>query len=444
MNQTVESKQWQWLMGVMLLVISGGALPSGRPVAAEAPPFTRTLVWISVDGIRPDYLQRAETPLFDRLRETGVYSATLTPPFPTLTFTAHTTKATGAPAERHGITGNVFYDRDRDRTYGYPNLPWLLEAEPIWTTAARQGIVTAVYGWPLSHRQAGRYATRYFDPRFDRNLTDKQRLEKLLTTWREHDDPLPLRFMMGYMIGPDSAGHRYGSDAPETAAAMQVADAMLATFERDLLSLWESRRQPDDELFLLITSDHGMSAVHTLVNPRLCAGLPARGSPVRRISNGNITHFFFNGIDDDEQRAEMQAHVITHLQAHDIITVYRRDDLPAAWRYAHPHRTGDLVAVVPRGYTFSNRIRRETMPAAEHGEPLGMHGYCPVDNPDMLTVARLQRYPDPLGGHNLGAFGMDQLHATVARLLGIRPADTASPDAIAIPGVDSRAGRIPQ
>lgn len=409
-------------------------------LAANAPPPGRTpvraLVWISVDGVRPDYLERAATPFFDRLRAEGAFSTNMIPLFPTLTFPSHVTQATGVPADRHGITGNVFYDIERDRTYGYANLPWLLEAEPIWTTATRQAVVTAVLDWPMSQRQAGRYAAHHFEEAFDRELSDTQRLNRALTVWTDGGGSPPLRLLMAWILGPDGTGHTYGPDAPRVERRMTATDALLADFERDMKAAWQLRRHAGDELYFLITSDHGMSAVHTLVNPRLCAGLPARGSPVRRVSNANITHFFLNRIDDPGERAAQKAALLERLRAHDFMTVYRREELPEAWQFRHPNRTGDLVAVLPRGYTFSNAIRRETMAAADHGEPLGMHGYCARANPEMRTVAFLQRYPEALGGHDLGAFDTDRLHATVAGLLGFAPSPAARPEPVAIPGVE--------
>ncbi len=404
--------------------------------AAGGLPSSRTLVWISVDGIRPDYLERADTPFFDRLQQDGAYSLSLIPLFPTLTFPSHTTQATGCGADRHGITGNVFYDSNRDRTYGYANLPWLLEAEPIWTTATRQGVATAVFDWPLSQRQAGRHAARYFDTQFDRDLSDRERLERTLNIWRDDREKPPLRLLMGWILGPDGTGHSHGPDAPETEQRMAATDRLLAQFERDLLAAWKTRREPGDELFLLVTSDHGMSEVHTLVNPRRCAGLPARGSPVRRVSNGNITHFFLNAMEDNGERDAMRETLLERLRAYDFMAVYEHDELPPAWRFRHPRRTGDIVAVLPRGYTFSNRIRKDTVPVAERGEPLGMHGYCPDANPEMKTVAFLQRYPAALGGHDLGPLKMDRLHATAAYLLNLEPAPDAHPDPIPIPGLD--------
>ena len=53
------------------------------------------VVLVSFDGVRPDYLDRFDTPHFDRLARTGVVSDSLIPVFPSLTFPSHYTIATG-------------------------------------------------------------------------------------------------------------------------------------------------------------------------------------------------------------------------------------------------------------------------------------------------------------------------------------------------------------
>ena len=416
-----------------LLLFAAAAPIRAEPAAPAEDAAGRgsvTLVWVSVDGIRPDYLDRADTPFFDRLAEEGLHTRTLRPLFPSLTFPMHVTQATGVSVETHGITGNVIYDSARDRSYGYPNFPWLLEAEPIWTTATRQGVPTAVFGWPLSHRQAGARKARHFDEKFDRALTDRQRLDHLLDTWESDSSSPPLRLLMGYAVGPDSAGHRHGPDAEETALAMAETDRLLGRFEQRMLALWQERRRPGDILYLLVSSDHGMSAVHTLVNLRRCAGLPPRSPQVRLVTGGTVGHVFFNRIEDEEGRAAMRQRVRASLQAHPFMDVHERERLPERWGYRHPRRTGDLVVVLPPGYAFNGRIRRETVPAAEAGEPLGMHGHALEQTEDMLTVAFFQRYPDALGGVDIGAASMDRLHVTVARLLEIDPAPGARKDVL--------------
>lgn len=107
--------------------------------ANEAPPLT-AVHWISIDGVRPDYLERGDTPFFDRLIAEGAYSLEHEVVFPSFTFPSHVSQATGVPVREHGIPHNRFHDSETGRTHSYSGDSRLLEAEPIWTTAARQGL----------------------------------------------------------------------------------------------------------------------------------------------------------------------------------------------------------------------------------------------------------------------------------------------------------------
>ena len=72
------------------------------------------VVLISFDGLRHDYLDRVDTPGFDRLAATGAVADALIPVFPSLTFPSHYSIATGMYPASHGIVGNQFYDPARD------------------------------------------------------------------------------------------------------------------------------------------------------------------------------------------------------------------------------------------------------------------------------------------------------------------------------------------
>src|SRR5512140_99017 len=62
-----------------------------------------TVIVVSVDGFRPDYLNRIETPNLHALMERGVHARYMIPSFPTKTFPNHYTIATGLYPAHHGI-----------------------------------------------------------------------------------------------------------------------------------------------------------------------------------------------------------------------------------------------------------------------------------------------------------------------------------------------------
>ena len=132
-----------------LLVILFGALaaPFGENAAPAAPPVT---ILVSIDGFRADYLERDVTPTLSALAENGV-SAAMRPSFPSKTFPNHWAIATGVYPDRNGIVANRMEDPRRPGevfTLASADPFWWNEAEPIWVTAERAGLRTAVMFWP--------------------------------------------------------------------------------------------------------------------------------------------------------------------------------------------------------------------------------------------------------------------------------------------------------
>ncbi len=422
--------------GARLAVVLGVAC---LLAAAAADAGRTTVVWISIDGMRHDYLERAPTPTFDHLLREGAHTRQLVPGFPSLTFPMHVTKATGVPPGRHGITSNRFYDARRERTYNFP--PWanLVEVETLWSAATRQGVRVAVHDWPLAHAQTGEHASAYFLERFDGSLSDRERLEALLDRWeadlRDVPGGEPLRLLATWIGEPDVVGHRVGPDAPEIGEAIAATDALLAEFLPRAMGLWRQRARAGDGLVLALTTDHGMSAVHTLVHPTLVLGLEGLDEGLILLTSGSIANLHVNEMEDPEQVEALVRHVLQRAAELPFLEAHRRDELPERWGYAHPRRTGDLVLSLSPGHTFSRRPSEGTAPVSEFDGPLGMHGYDPELDPDMHGVAVFWRWPEPWGGVDLGRVELVQLHPTLAALLGIEPAADAQAPPVALPGL---------
>ncbi|HEY9857052.1 MAG TPA: alkaline phosphatase family protein [Stenomitos sp.] len=84
-------------------------------------PDTRPLHLIVIDGWHPGLLkqERGKLPAFEYLARAGSLDLDCTSTFPTVTPTALTTLATGAPPSEHGIRGIMWYHRDEDRYVHY-------------------------------------------------------------------------------------------------------------------------------------------------------------------------------------------------------------------------------------------------------------------------------------------------------------------------------------
>ena len=136
----------------LFLAACGSAEPgaSGAPAPeADGPSY---VVMVSFDGMRYDFIDRAETPNFRRVAEAGVRASGLIPGYPSKTFPNHYGIATGLYPGHHGLVDNTFYDPELDAVYSIGNRdavedPRWYGGEPIWVTAETQGVRSASYFW---------------------------------------------------------------------------------------------------------------------------------------------------------------------------------------------------------------------------------------------------------------------------------------------------------
>lgn len=101
-------KRLSLLLVCSLLVACGGGSPPAAPTAAAppvaaAPPPARVLI-VSIDGLRPDALDRIDTPAIDGLAARGSYSWQAQTINPSNTLPAHVSMLTGTTPAVHKVT----------------------------------------------------------------------------------------------------------------------------------------------------------------------------------------------------------------------------------------------------------------------------------------------------------------------------------------------------
>lgn len=123
--------------------------------AASLPATAAPLLVISIDGMRPDYITRADehglkVPYLRTMMKEGAYAQDVVGVTPTVTYPSHTTLVTGVAPVQHGIYNNTPFDPkgiNKDGWYWYAKdirVPTLFDA----VAAARR--VTANVEWPVT------------------------------------------------------------------------------------------------------------------------------------------------------------------------------------------------------------------------------------------------------------------------------------------------------
>jgi predicted AlkP superfamily pyrophosphatase or phosphodiesterase len=211
----------------------------------------RSVLLVSLDGFRWDYLDRIETPGLDRLIAEGVRAEGLIPVFPSKTFPNHFTQVTGLYPTEHGIVGNSFWDEELQASFDMEQTgsEWW-GGEPIWVTAAKQGLRTTTMFWPGSETSFDGWRPDQWVP-FAEYRSNEERVDQVLA-WM--DEPQPPHLATLYFSDVDHAGHVYGPDSAEVEVAVQEVDAVL---ERLIDGLQARGRL--DAVDILVVSDHGMT-----------------------------------------------------------------------------------------------------------------------------------------------------------------------------------------
>ncbi len=381
-----------------------------------------TVVWISIDGFRHDYVERFHPPFLSRLAKEGAFTNQETPIFPSLTYPNHAAQITGRTPDGSGIPSNAFYDDATGKQYYLPDESSLLRAEPIWVTAERQGVRTAVIDWPMSHAQTGEWTAEYYGQTFDKKEPDAHRLQRMVDTLKADHNAKPYRLVMSYVFNVDTVGHKYGPDSKEVGEAVLDVDAALSSFSRQVIEWFNATHSPNDQLYLLFTTDHGMEPINTTVNlDRLLGGDLSHG--IKIFTSGPIATIHLNGLPEDERAARAQA-IVDKLNTNSYLTAWKAADVPAKYHLSDPTRVGEVVVSLQPGYSLTSIRTGATEPSTKPtAQPLkGNHGYDPAVCPNMLGTAIVWSYRHPQGGHDLGVISNTQWAATVDQLLNISPA----------------------
>jgi predicted AlkP superfamily pyrophosphatase or phosphodiesterase len=220
---------------------------------------SRTLVLVSIDGFRWDYLDWPEARHIKAIAEQGTRVTKLRTVYPSKTFPGHLSLATGLHPTGHGIVDNYFCRDDRPDCYSMGSVrkdPSWLDGTPLWTLVEQQGGRASTFFWPESDASIdGTLPTDYraYDGRVPHQARIRQVIEWLSFPDTDRPDLVTL-----YFSAVDSAGHTFGPEAEETLAAIAEVDRQIAT-------LWGAIKRLNDEqraeISLMLVSDHGMSEV---------------------------------------------------------------------------------------------------------------------------------------------------------------------------------------
>ena len=383
---------------VLALALLCTGLAAQRP--AGVPPI---LVLISFDGWRWDYIDRQPAPNLKALAARGVRAEKMIPSFPVLTFPNHYTLVTGLYPEHHGVVANTMRDasiagRFSMSSEGPKDARWW-GGEPLWVTAARQGRRAGTMFWPGTEAAIGGVRPAYWKP-FDKKFLTQDRVAQALS-WLALPEPERPAFVSLYFDEVDTAGHDFGPDSPELAAAASHLDEALGHLVDGV-----RRLGINDRTSIVVVSDHGMTPVSYDRIVYLDAMIDL--DTIDILESGSSLQINPRGGDVETVYRRLHGR-------HPKLAIYRREDVPARLHFRDNARIPAIVGVPADGWTVTSGQR-----LTEQEQHVGAHGYEPA-SPDMgaLFVAA-----GPLLRRGIVVAPFENIHVydLLCRILRITPA----------------------
>uniref|UniRef100_A0A1D1YHB4 Ectonucleotide pyrophosphatase/phosphodiesterase family member 3 n=1 Tax=Anthurium amnicola TaxID=1678845 RepID=A0A1D1YHB4_9ARAE len=389
----------------------GSPRPAARPLAKLPHPV---VLLVSLDGFRFGYQYKAAAPNIRRLVANGTEAEEgLIPVFPTLTFPNHYSIVTGLYPHSHGIVNNYFVDpADGDVFNMASHEPKWWLGEPLWETAANQGLKAATFFWPGSEVPKGAWTC---PPRlcqhYDGSVPFDRRVDTILGYFDLPGGEVPA-FITLYFEDPDHQGHQVGPDAPQITDAVARMDLVLGR----LISGLEKRGVFEDVTIMLL-GDHGMvgncdtkmiyldDLAPWIQIPRnwVQSHSPVIGiRPPPGVSNSDVVAKMNEGL------ASGKVENGKYLQ------MYLKEDLPGRLHYSGSDRIPPIIGMLAEG--FKVELKR----SKKKKECGGSHGY---DNAffSMRTIF-VAHGPQFEKGRKVPSFENVQIYNLVTTILNLRGA----------------------
>lgn len=217
-------------------IVSLGARP--QPAAPQGAVSNHVIV-ISVDGLRPDAIEKYGARTLLRLRNEGAFAVGAQTIFPSKTLPSHTSMITGVGPEVHGITWNS----DKTGEFGYVKVPTMFEL------AKNAGFSTAAFFSKTKFRHLQKPGTLHYSQSPNGDNWMATRTVADVAQHLRYNKP---NLLMVHIGEPDYAGHGIGWMSFAYGWGVRRADGAVA----NILSAAE-RAFGAGNYTVILTADHG-------------------------------------------------------------------------------------------------------------------------------------------------------------------------------------------
>lgn len=446
----VQSRRW-FLVSLLAVWPCAGLLLYGG-AAPAAPPSERSFLLISLDGLRPDYVTKADEhglkiPNLRRILREGAHASGVRGVLPTVTYPSHTTILTGVWPAKHHIYSNLTFDPLGLNMGGWYWYSEDIAVPTIWEVAAKAGVPVGSVGWPVS---VGAPGVRYLIPEFWRTFKTEDDLKLLRAVSTpglmaeiaaqagpyiiDEDVAIPAdmararyasailrdkhtRLTTVHLFSLDHIEHATGPFSPEANEAVEQLDARVG-------ELQAAARSSFPDVVTCIVSDHGFALTDHSLNLMAAfveEGLikVEKGAAAQRVVDwkafpkvdGGSAAILLKDPNDEATRAQVDRllHRLASNPANGIAQVLDRQEI------ASYGGRPDAAFWVDMQTNFSAINAEGALVRAK--KPGGTHGFSP-SHPEMLASFFITG-PGVREGLDLGQIDMRSIAPTVVEYLGL-------------------------
>ncbi|MEN3330777.1 MAG: hypothetical protein V7641_142 [Blastocatellia bacterium] len=436
-----------------LLLIACTASPQ-----ATANKSAATVVLLSIDGLKPDYIIEADKhglkiPNLRKLFTDGAHASGVQGVLPTVTYPSHTTMLTGVAPARHGIFYNTTFDPLRKNYDGWYWYAEDIRVPTLWDVATKAGLITASLDWPVNVGAPVTYniaqvwrastpddrkliralstpglvaeAERAVGPFAEGNdyTTEGDRRRAAFIAWLlENKKP---QFLTCYFGALDTDEHEAGPYSAKAFATLEALDALVG-------QVWQAAaRAGNGNVVLCVVSDHGFVRVDKALRLNVAlrdAGLidtDAKGNVkswrAMAWNGGGSSAIMLKDAADSEARQKVRA-LLARFATDPAGGVLRVIDTTEAQKMGGFPEAAFVVCARP-GYAISTSFEGAVTGATKVG---GTHGYFPelheMDSAFFIAGQGIA------AGRDLGRIDMRDIAPTLAALLGVKLPDAEGRD----------------
>jgi arylsulfatase A-like enzyme len=208
---------------------------------APGPALTRNVVLVSIDGLRPDAIDRFAAPTLQRLMREGSYSLSARTILPSKTLPSHTSMLSGEPPTEHGVLWNNVTSAEKD----------VVDFPTVFSVARQHGYRTAAFFSKAKFTPLQRPGTLDYS-QAPGGWFGRWSSERTVHDVVAHLGDAQPNLLFVHLTDPDRAGHSSGWMSEAYGRAVRTTDDALSALMSAATAAYG-----EGNYSLIVTADHG-------------------------------------------------------------------------------------------------------------------------------------------------------------------------------------------